>query len=149
MSKRGSLFSSKKGNLIIQKIIIHLGMLGLVVFVWFLLSTYVNSIKEDTEFQRIFLSKDIAFLINTLHSMPGDIQYNYSNEGSYLSKFRFEFGILNPNEDTSYVRVHQDSLRKSYPYSRPRYLVIPGQVSGPESLYFSKENGILVIGNNE
>ena len=63
MQKRGVFeFLNKKGTLALRQSLIHLGMLALVAVVTYFLISYVDSIKQNSDFEIPFLSRDLALL---------------------------------------------------------------------------------------
>ena len=113
MQKKG-LFLNKKSQLITRQNIIHLGMIGAAVLVLVLSLRYVKSIEKDTEFQKIFLSRDIALLTNTLYTPSGDLEYTYSFDKLDLSKFKLEFKSLGATDDKPIVRIEEKGLGKNF-----------------------------------
>lgn len=149
MQKRSSKFLSKSGTLTLEKILTHLGMLGLAILVYFILQSYVKSIDEDTEFQKIFLARDLSLLINTMYTAPGDVNYLYSFDKLELSKFKFEFKAFSAADDRPVVLVERDGLAKNYPYGKPRNSNGQHIISGPKSIKFSKTDKKITISKNE
>jgi len=144
MPKRGL---NKKGTLITQRMLIHLGMFVILGIIWWVLQSKVKAIEKDTEFQRIVLSRDVALLLNTFYTSPGDIEYNYSNNKLQLDKFEFIFEF--DSSSVSFIRVKEGALEKIYPYSKPFEAKIPQQVLHPKSIKFLKKNNELEAMKNE
>lgn len=149
MQKRGSKFLSKRATFFLEKILIHLGMIGLAILVYFILQSYVKSIDEDTEFQKIFLARDLSLLINTMYTAPGDVNYIYSFDKLDLSKFKFEFKAFSATDDHPLVLVERDGLAKNYPYGKPHNSNDQYLISGPKSIKFSKTDKKIAINKNE
>ncbi len=149
MQKRGSKFLSKRGTLTLEKILTHLGMLGLAILVYFILQSYVKSIDEDTEFQKIFLTRDTSLLVSTLYAAPGRVDYIYAFDKLELGKFKFEFGALSAMGNTPVVWVERDGLAKNYPYGKPRNSNEQYLISGAKSIKFSKTDKKITINKNE
>ena len=61
-------------------------MIAFVVLVALL--QFVNGIIEQTIFEKNYLARDIALLVNTLSAAPGNIIYTYNED---TSKFLLEF----------------------------------------------------------
>ncbi len=149
MQKRGSVLSCKKGQIITRQMLIHLGMFAILAFIAVILFGYVRSIEKDTEFQKIFLSKDLAMLTNTIYSLPGDTKYSYSFDKVDLGQFNFELKAISADNDVSVVSVESEKLAKTYPYARTFESMDYTSVSGAKSLKFSKQNSKLTINKNE
>ena len=149
MQKRGIFkFSNKKGTYTIGKMLMHLGMLVLATSIA-LLFIWAKSIEKDTEFQKIFLSRDVALLVNTLYSLPGKVEYTYSFNKLDLNNFNFEFKPLSTTDDRPIVRVQDNSVGKSYPFGKTLQEQYPYSISGANSLKFSKSDTKLTVTKNE
>lgn len=148
MQKRG-LFLNKKSQLITRQNIIHLGMIGAAVLVLVLSLRYIKSIEKDTEFQKIFLNRDIALLINTIYSSPGEIEYVYFFDKLDLSKFKFEFKPQSATDDKPIIRVEDERLGKTFPYGKLSQSKYPSGVDSAKSIKFSKKDTELVVTKNE
>ena len=119
MQKRSIFkFLNKKGTLITRQMLEHLIKLGFLFFIYYLLQSYVKSIEKDTEFQKIFLSRDIALLVNTLYTAPGEVTYNYHSDKLDLSKFKLELKSLSTTDENPIIRVEGDGIGKNYPYAK-------------------------------
>ena len=149
MQKRGTLFFSKKSQLITRQMLMHLGMFAILAFVAVILFKYVQSIENDTEFQKIFLSRDIALLANTLYSLPGNVEYIYTFNKLDLSQFNFELKELSNVDDRPVVKIEADKLAKSYPYGMPFQSKDVYYVSSANSIKFSKNGDQLIVTKNE
>lgn len=147
MQKRVSCkFLPKKGTISIRQSIIHLGMIVLAVFAALLLWDYVGSIGNNTDFEMLFLSRDMSLLLNAIHSAPGDVEYFYSSDK--ISPFSFDFKPLSQNENQAAI-IRFESISKNYPYAKSS----PGKelfsINAPKSIKFSKKNGQVSINKNE
>lgn len=70
---------------------------------------YVGTLKEQTLFKKLALSRDLALTVNTLYSAPGNIEYTYYAADLNISKFDYRF-----NEQL--VNVLEQGRPTSYPY---------------------------------
>ena len=120
-------------------------MIGIAVFAWYLLNTYVKSIEENTEYQRILLSRDLALLANTLYAAPGNVEYIYSNDKIDLGNFYFEF----LEDNTPVVKVKEKGIEKKYPYAKPAEVPFPDNLRATNSIKFSKIDNIISTSKNE
>ena len=146
MQKRGIFkFSNKKATLTLRQMLIHLGMLGIAMLVFFLLQSYVKSIEADTEFYKLFLSRDLALLDDTLYAAPGKVDYTYSFNKLKLNNFKFEFKSLSTANDKQVVRVEEGGLAKTYPYARPVQISDSYIIYGIDSIRFSKTDEKVII----
>lgn len=148
MQKRGLKFFQRKSQIINRQLIIHLGMFAIIALIYFLLQSKVKSIEKDTEFQKIFLSRDIALLTNTLYSAPGDVEYIYSSDRLDLSRFKLEFKELSASDDKPIVMVEADNLAKNYPYGKTSQDTEKKLVIG-NSIKFSKKETKITLTKNE
>lgn len=148
MQKRG-IKLCKKGTISIRQSLIHLGMIVLAVVVGFFLFSYVETLKQNLDFEMLFLSRDIALLTNTIYAAPGNVEYTYSAEKQGLGVFNVDFKALSATDDKPIVKISHETIPKSYPYaksspSRDFFLI---QI--PKSIKFSKSNEQLTIAKNE
>lgn len=90
-NKRGiKLFHSKKGLDI--DLWFNVFELVIVVLVGYVLFDLVNSESNNTKFEKNYLARDNALLLNMIYASPGDITYNYPYSYSERSnKFVFNF----------------------------------------------------------
>ena len=91
MKKRGrfGLFLSKKGQ---SNEVYHvLIQVAIALAVYLILQAYIDSVSKDTLFEKVYLAKDSGFLMNSIYSAPGEINYIYKNELVELNKFAFSF----------------------------------------------------------
>lgn len=150
MQKRGSKFLSKRATFFQEKMLIHIGMVVLAITVYlFIFLPYLNSIEKDTEFQKIFLARDLSLLTNTLYAPPGKVDYIYSFDKLDLSKFKFEFKAFSATDNHPVVLVERDGLAKNYPYGKPRKSNEQYIISGAKSIKFSKTDKKIAINKNE
>ena len=148
MQKRGIFkFLNKKGTLALRQSLIHLGMLALLAVVAYFLISYVDSIRQNSDFEMLFLSRDVALLSNTLYAAPGDVEYVYYSDR--LSLYNLEFKPLSTIDDKPIIKVEYEGISKSYPYPK----ISPDKdlflISAPKSIKFSKNNKQLAITKNE
>lgn len=91
MKKRGKSFFNPKKAAITNQLIFILIQVSMAIVIFWSLVTWEKSVADNTIYEKIYLSKDVALVLNTIYSSPGDIYYVYSNENSELSIFNFEF----------------------------------------------------------
>lgn len=150
MQKRGIFkFSNKKGSLITRENLMHLGMIGILALVFFILLAYVDTVKKDTQFEMLFLSRDLALLTNTIYSANGNVEYTYSPDGVGLNIFNFEFKTLSATDDKPIVKAEHEGISKNYPYAKPSQIKDEYLISGAKSIKLSKGDTKLAITKNE
>jgi N-acetylmuramoyl-L-alanine amidase len=81
--KRGTGDVSHHAYLVVFELI-------LVASVFLALMGYVKSLEENTLFEKSYLSKDLALLMNTIYASPSQVSYVYSAKFD-LSRFNFVF----------------------------------------------------------
>lgn len=69
---------------------------------------YVGSLKEQTFFRKLALSRDLALVANTLYAAPGNIEYTYTPELN-LSEFDYSF-------DEQKISVIEQGRETVYPF---------------------------------
>lgn len=70
---------------------------------------YVGSLKNQTLFKKLALSRDLALTVNALYAAPGNIEYTYYSTNLNISEF--DYGFSN-----QMVNVFEDERPTSYPY---------------------------------
>ena len=91
MKKRGKIFFIGKKADVTHELYFVTAQVSIAMFILWVLLSYVDSIKEDTLFEKIYLSKDIALIADMIYAAPGSVLYEYSNEKADLSKYSFNF----------------------------------------------------------
>ncbi len=91
LRKRGGLSKSKAGMTHDQFFIIFDLILAGVVFTSLLF--FINGIKDNSIFERNYIARDTALLLNTLYAAPGDVSYLYKEplQGQGKSNLLLEF----------------------------------------------------------
>lgn len=92
MKKRGSykLFNSRKSS-IETELYYTIFEIILVAMVVTALFAYLDSIRKDTLFEKTYLVKDLALMMNTIYAAPGNVRLSYAHEKLNLSEFNFNF----------------------------------------------------------
>jgi hypothetical protein len=83
------LLRSKQG--LSKKVLLILGELLIVLAIYAIIQGYITSVKENTLFERYYLSRDLAFLTQTIEASPGQVRYSYENGNLDMAKFAIEF----------------------------------------------------------
>lgn len=139
----------KRGTITLRQTLIHLGMLALVAFVFYLLTSYVNSIRQNSDFDMLFLSRDLALLLNSLYSAPGNVEYIYATDDTALSSLKLEFKQLSSSDDKPVVRVEYEGASRTYPYAKPSPTSEAFLIQVPKSIKFDKKDNQLTVTKNE
>ena len=141
MSKRGYIWSSKRSTLVTAETLLAFFGMVLVVATYLILVSQVNGIKNDTTFEQLFLSRDLALLIDALQASPGDVSYQYSSD----IVWKFDF-IFRDKE----VKLNFEGVEKSYPYSEGQYSRLEGtKISAPKALIFENNNKIFSVNEKQ
>jgi len=110
----------------------------------------VNNMPNITEAK--FFSRDIALLLDSISSQPGNILFIYNPPTKSLSKFDFSFSgnKVNVGKDISDPKINSEA----YPYfsnSRTNYVIEDGNsiaVSKPSLMHFVKSGDIIKIASS-
>jgi len=84
--RRNLIFNNKKG--LSHELFFNIFELTLAAMIALALFLFVSDVAEQTIFQKNFLVRDLALVVNTLYTAPGDVVFNY---GEDTSKFTLEF----------------------------------------------------------
>lgn len=103
------MLRGKRGMELPLWVIIELVLLG-VIIAFFLF--YINDIKKDTYFEKTFVAKDLAFLLQKIQSSPGNIKFHYFQENFQPENYDFSF-------DKNYVGIFEPgnyNYKIGYPF---------------------------------
>ena len=146
MKKRGKNknFLNKKAQT--NELYLILFQIIIAVTVYWILQSYIDSVAEDTLFEKSYLSKDLALLTNTIYSSPGEINYLYINDKVELNKFEFDFN----NQKVMISEIEaEEKLELEYPYGEDLKFIYSGQkLREVNQIAFSKDETHLEIGQN-
>lgn len=79
--------SQKRGVTAVETTLLVVFEIFLVLAVGASLMFYVNKVKEDTLFQKIHHVKDLSFLVEAMHSVPGNTLFFYNESFGFKYKF--------------------------------------------------------------
>ena len=139
----------KRGTITLRQTLIHLGMLALVAFVFYFMTAYVDSIRQNSDFDMLFLSRDLALLLNSLYSAPGNVEYIYATDDTALSSLKLEFKQLSSSDDKPIVRVEYEGTSRTYPYAKSSSTSEAFLIQVPKSIKFDKKDNRLTVTKNE
>lgn len=118
MQKRGKiLLFSKKADVTVELLFVLIQLI-LALAIYAALQSYVNSVGDDTLYEKIYLSKDLALFLNTLYAGPGEVNYAYSNEELVLSRFIFDF----KNQKVVVKEIAEKPIPIEHPYGEDKNL---------------------------
>jgi len=113
MKKRGKRISFSKKADVTHEVYFTIIQVLIALFILFTLLRYVDSIGDDSLFEKIHLSKDLALVTNIIYAAPGDVLYTYSNEKIDLSKYAFNL----ENQKVTVNGINEgEELSKSHAY---------------------------------
>lgn len=120
--------------------IIFISVLILAVF------PFINDVKESTYFEKRFFSKDMALVMGTMQSLPGDVLYSYSHEKLGMSDYDFRFtknkvAVSESDKNTG------GSNFVSYPFYNNQFLLndYKGNIKNPSTIHFSKTMDVMKV----
>lgn len=117
MMKRGVFLSKKAQDM--ETMVYHvLIQIAILVMVFLEMLAYLKSVRENTLFEKMYLSRDVALLMNTIYAAPENIGYVYAAGKTNLSKYIF-------NTQENYVIVNEKtavpSQEKFFHYGSDRF----------------------------
>jgi len=145
-TKRGfRLVHNKKGGRLEQSLVIVIFEIVIVIVAFFSLMGYVKLVKEDTLFEKSFLSNDIALVAETIYSAPGNIAYTYSQPKADISGFDFSFlkqkaGIVEDDGTDVVGFAYADDLFL--------YRNLNAQIDNPDKIEFLKSGNKIKAGES-
>ncbi|MDP3766230.1 MAG: hypothetical protein Q8R04_06990 [Nanoarchaeota archaeon] len=147
MKKRGKnrLFLNKKADA--NEIYHILIQILIAITAYWILQSYIDSVAKDTLFEKLYLSKDLASLVNIIYGSPGEVNYVYSNDRAELNRFKFGFdGQMIKVEETD----SKGKLAAEQPYAEDLALPYSGQkLPNVQKMTFSRTKGSFEITQNE
>ncbi len=102
------MFRGKKG--ISDEVFFNIFELILAGIVIFSLYNFINDVSEKTIFEKNYIARDMALLVNTLYAAPGDVSYIYNED---TDKFKFVYGFM-PNKVEVYEK--EEALQQNHPF---------------------------------
>jgi N-acetylmuramoyl-L-alanine amidase len=145
MQKRGNIEPSHYVILVLfDAFIISMVFLGL----W----QYVKSIEQDTLFEKSYLSKDLALLVDTIYAAPGDVSYVYTHHKVALPEFIFSFGDSQATVAEIFKTERNQPAKGApiyYPYAEDSNVQTqPYTIESPSSLVFRLSGNSFVVNPN-
>lgn len=102
------LFFSKKAQEEIEMMVIPAFALVIVFgVIFFGLISFVDDIRNNSLFEKIFLSKDTAILIDTLYVAPGSVEVNYPKDTFWFS-YHFAPGEVEVYDTTDEIEPRRE-----------------------------------------
>ncbi len=107
-----------------------LAQLLLIVLVGFALFSFVGAISQGTLYNKNYISRDVALIIDTIYASPGDIHYVYPVD---ISEFIINFKKDNVEvyeELKLYEKMHPSRI--SYPILVDRNIALENKIVSPD-----------------
>jgi len=123
----------------------------IVVLIAVLMFGFVKNLGTNTFFEKLYMSRDLALVVNTIYAAPGDVQYTYSNDKVNMIKFYFRFNLQKATIDEKEINKEPSSTANYYYYGDvydeknplSNYLIKPKEIK------FIKTDNLLKIGNEK
>ncbi|MBI4453244.1 hypothetical protein HY636_01230 [Candidatus Woesearchaeota archaeon] len=115
-----SVFCSNRG--MSHDLFFNIFELVLASIILLALLYFINDISEQTIFEKNFMARDLALLINTIYAAPGEVKYNYNEN---MEGFIFDFSdskveIKRKQDDESANVFYPFAKTKNIPFSDKR-----------------------------
>lgn len=140
----------KKGTEPVIWIIIEAVAITIAIIIIF---NYINTVQDDTLFMKEFLARDLALMIDTVSTVPGEVTYTYKDSKANLSKFTYSFskGIVDsPNKVDIRVSKEQAATMPedtTYPFYYDAKLSADFRtIADSKQIAFTKKAGIIDVG---
>ncbi|MBI4452422.1 hypothetical protein HY637_03260 [Candidatus Woesearchaeota archaeon] len=105
---RIKIFKCKKG--MSDELFFTIFEVILVAIITVALYNFITDVSEKTIFEKNYLARDMALLINTLYAAPGEVSYAY-NEDTTKFKLIYKFS---PNKIEVYEK--EEALQQNHPF---------------------------------
>jgi hypothetical protein len=118
----------------------------LAILVLVALLSYVESLKDNTLFEKHHLTRDVSLLLNTISIAPGNLFYQYTNSKIDLDKFEFIF-----RDNKVEIRESQKDKASyiSFPYSENALLNNQlNNIRSEKQLIFLKSGNEFITSSN-
>tara|TARA_Y100000310_G_C20701769_1_gene830629 strand:- start:8886 stop:10031 length:1146 start_codon:yes stop_codon:yes gene_type:complete len=116
----------------------------IIIIVWGLIFNYIRSVGNNTLVGKIYLSKDIGLLTNTISFSPGNIFYTYSNFSNKLDITKYLYSFKD-----GYIRVKENEKDDQVSFSYAKDLSLensfPNLIENPEEIHFIKTDNKFLI----
>lgn len=143
--KRGiRIFNNKRG--LEHELFFTVFEIILVAVIVFALLSFVNDVAKQTIFEKNYLARDLALLINTIYASPGEITYSYKEN---TNDFTFNF-----HDNKVEVYKDEESEQKIfYLFAQNKKIPFGGKTLRPKQkgteIDFYKSEQSLAVGKKE
>ena len=111
----------------------ELVMLGIAILCFLLIGAKL----AETSYEKNFIARDMALLINTIYASPGDVEYIYDLSALKSDLNKFDFEIKN-----GYVTVYDSGFKKPQNYrfaGKEDYEITEFRAEAPKAVKFVKK----------
>ena len=137
MKKRG-LLNKRATSYVVWFVILEIILISMISWG---LTTYLISVKENTIFEKNYLSRDIALTTTAINFAPHDLKYVYSIKDKELAKFDFEW-----RDNSVKVSEKESKLKTGFRYMSDISMEQKGKsVTESDKIIFSKKGNELSI----
>jgi len=110
----------------------------LAVVIFFLLSSFVDRAAETTTFEKNFLARDTALLVETLYAAPGTVELDYTQDSLWFT-FNFQENIVQVYDAT--LNDNPPAIEKSiFPYTGDNNIAFKNRIITPLKKIERKES---------
>jgi hypothetical protein len=121
----------------------------MVIIIFFSLFNFISSLKENTFYDRNYIARDMALVLDSIYMAPGNIQFDYEYSSKPLSRFNFYFTKTSKTEDysvsiTEYGEKGESNYFTAYPYAKNKAIKENlKNLQRPSAISFIKSGDIL------
>ena len=117
----------------------------LVLFVLGSMMYFISEIEDRSLFEKLYLSRDMALLANTIQSTPGDAVVSYTQPDIDLSKHNYDF----ERENRIIISNEESTIEVGYPIFYNNFLSKNLFVAKhPFQVIFFERHNVLQLGAN-
>ncbi len=142
--KRGIVFSCKKG--MTHELFFNVFELVLASIVLLALLFFVHGIAKQTIFEKNYLARDLAVLLNAVYAAPGELTYKY-NENAAGFTFDFASGKVDVRSES------KDPSNIFYPFAKNDRILFQyktlSYATEPAKIEISKSPESVSVGKQE
>ncbi len=111
----------------------------LAIFYW------LASLQNNTLLEKNYLSRDLALLVDSMYSSPGNVEYTYNTNVVNISKFNFFF----KDQKVSTVEIgNEEAVQYWYADDKVSSSMVDGESRAPQSIKLCETNGVVTVGRS-
>lgn len=138
--KRGKILAvkGKKGGIVHEQFF-NIFEIALAILILLALLKFIYDISNKTIFEKNYMARDLAILLNTLYSAPGEVRYDYSEN---IEGLVFDFA---GNKVEILTKKDEESTKVFYPFGKNKNL----QFLDKELIYENEKVKIIFLKSKE